>query len=96
MPVGLSPCLLDSCLARRNPRILSNEYVEVLGVPIIRQAYRRFRISKLVKGTDEDDVVVSLFHECEGSKSWHMVQQWDKSFSHTLDKFLSLPWDEVI
>jgi hypothetical protein len=68
----------------------------MLGVPILRQACRRFRISKLVKGADEDYVVVSGFHEREGSKSWHMVKEGDKAFLHTLDKFLSRPWKEVV
>jgi hypothetical protein len=42
-----------------------NEDVEMLGVPIIRQACRGFRISKLVKSADEGDVVVSGFQERE-------------------------------
>ncbi len=92
----LTPGLLDSHLARRYPCILLNEDVEMLGVPLLRQACRRFRISKLVKGADEGDVVVSGFHEREGSKSWHMVQERDKAFLHTLDKFLSRPWNEVV
>ncbi len=90
------PGLLDSRLARRHPCIPLNEYVEMLGVPIIRYACRRFRISKLVKGADEGDVVVSGFHERESSKSWHMVQERDKAFLHTLYKFLSRPWNEVV
>ena len=68
----------------------------MLGVPIIRQACRRFRISKLVKGADEGDIVVSGFQESEGLKSWHMVQERDKAFLHTLDKFLSRPWNELV
>ncbi len=77
-------CLLDSHLARRYPCIPFNEDVEMLDVPIVRQACRRFRISKLVKGTDEGDVVVSGLQESEGSKSWHMVQERDKAFLHPL------------
>ena len=92
----LLPSLLDSRLARRHPCILLNEYVEMLGVPIIRYACRRFRISKLVKGADEDYVVVSNFHERESSKSWHMVKKRDKAFLHTLYKFLSRPRNEVV
>ena len=92
----LTPSLVDSHLACRYPCISSNEYVEMLGVPLLRQACRRFRISKLVKGADEGDVVVSGFHEREGSKSWHMVKERDKAFLHTLNKFLSCPWNEVV
>ena len=92
----LTPSLVDSHLARRYPCIPSNEDVEMLGVPIIRQACRRFRISKLVKGADEDYIVVSSFHESEGSKSWHMVKEGDQAFLHTLYKFLSRPWNEVV
>ena len=92
----LSPIQLDSHLARRYPCIPSNEDVEMLGVPIIRQACRRFRISKLVKGADEGDIVVSGFHEREGPKSWYTVEEGDKAFLHTLDKFLSRPWNELV
>ena len=92
----LTPSLVDSHLACRYPCISSNEYVEMLGVPIIGQACRRFRISKLVEGTDEGYIVVSGFHERESSKSWHMVQERDKAFLHTLYKFLSRPWNEVV
>src|SRR6266699_6892547 len=91
-----TPSLLNSHLARRYPCIPLNKYVEMLGVPLIRQACRRFRISKLVKGADENYVVISCFHESEGSKSWHMVKERDKAFLHTLYKFLSRPWNEVV
>ncbi len=95
-PFRLTPGLLDSHLARRYPCIPLNEDVEMLGVPLLRQACRRFRISKLVKGADEDDVIVSGFHEREASKSWHMVQEGDKAFFNTLYKFLSRPWNEFV
>lgn len=68
----------------------------MFGVPIIRQACRRFRISKLVKGADEGYIVVSFFQESEGSKSWYMVKERDKAFLHTLYKFLSRPWNKVV
>jgi hypothetical protein len=73
-----------------------NEDVEMLGVPVIRQARRRFRISKFVKGADEDDNVVTGFHECEGAKAWHMIQHGDKAFLHRFDKLLSHPWHEDV
>ena len=92
----LTPILLDSHLARRYPCILLNEYVEMLGVPLLRQACRRFRISKLVKGADEGYVVVSDFHESEGVKSWHMVKEGDQAFLHALYKLLSRPWNKVV
>ena len=92
----LTPSLVDSHLACRYPCIPMNEDVEMLGVPIIRQACRRFRISKLVEGTDEGYIVVSGFHEREGSKSRDMVKEGNKAFLHTLDKFLSRPRNEVV
>jgi hypothetical protein len=79
----LTPSLVDSHLARRYPCIPSNEDVEMLGVPIIGQACRRFRISKLVEGADEGDMVVSGFHEREGPKSWDTVKEW-LTFYHIL------------
>ena len=92
----LTPSLVDSHLARRYPCIPLNEDVEMLGVPIIRQACRRFRISKLVEGADEGYIVVSSFHEREGSKSRDMIKEGNKAFLHTLYKFLSRPWNEVV
>jgi hypothetical protein len=92
----LTPGQVDSHLACRYPCISSNEYVEMLGVPIIRQACRRFRISKLVERADEGYTVVSGFHEREGSKSWDMVKEGNKAFLHTLYEFLSRPWNEVV
>ena len=92
----LTPSLVDSHLARRYPCISSNEDVEMLGVPIIGQACRRFRISKLVERADEGNMVVSGFHEREGPKSWHTVEEGNKAFLHTLDKFLSRPWNELV
>jgi hypothetical protein len=73
-----------------------NEAIEMLGVPILRQACRRFRISERGKGADDGHLVVSGFHEREGSKSWHMVQERDKAFLHTLYKLLFHPWNEVV
>jgi hypothetical protein len=49
-----------------------------------------------VKGADEDNVGVSVFHEREGVKAWYMVQQGDKAFLHMFNKFLSRPWHEVV
>jgi hypothetical protein len=94
--VDILPSRSDSHLARRYPCIPFNENVQMLGVPLIRQACRRFRISKLVKSADEGDVVVSGFKERESKKSWHMVQEWDQTFLHALNKFLSRSWNEVV
>src|SRR6266700_3502080 len=90
------PCLLHSHLSCCYPLVLLDEDVEMLGVPIVGQARRRLRIGKLVKGADEDDVVVSDFHKREGLKSWHTVEEGDKAFLHPLDKCLSRPWNEVV
>lgn len=92
----LIPGLVDSHFACCYPCIAANEDVEMLGVPFIRQARRRFRISKLVKGADEGYIVVSGVHKCEGSKSWDMVKEGNKAFLHTLYEFLSRSWNEVV
>src|SRR5512135_2935099 len=91
-----APGLSDSHPARCYPCILFHEDVEMLAVPILSQARRRFRISKRVKGADERHIVCSGFQEREGAKSRHMVEEGDKAFLHTLDKFLPHPWDEFV
>jgi hypothetical protein len=99
LPIDLllyNPGLLNSHLACSYPPIRLNECVQMLSVPILRDASRRFRISKRVKNADEDGIVVSSFHEREGAKAWHMIQQGDKALLHTLDKLLACPWHESV
>ena len=56
-----------------------------------RQSCSRFRITLRVKDADDGYVVASGFHEIEGSRSRHLVEDGDKSLLYVLYTFLSVP-----